>query len=233
MDPVTGFTISLAALGLGAGAVLAYFSEERRIKRALRRMKTTPIGSIRGPGLIKVEGTVVALETLTAPLSGRPCTYFEVVEEKVGDNSWRRLIHEVEERDFLLEDATGRARVELVLAHAAVTQDRHWTSGFLRDATPTIEEFLQRHGQSSKGSLFNRELRFREGVLEPGERASVIGAAELELDPTRAASGTHYRDTPTRPVLREHETAGLLLSDDPSTFDVESQAVSRDSLKGV
>lgn len=204
-------------------AVVYYFSKEQKIKRALRALRPSPLSDVR-EGLVKVSGTVKTLEALTAPLSGRSCAYYEViVEQKVssGKNStWRTIIREVEERDFLVEDGTGRARVEMVAVEAAVTKDGHWSSGTFNDASPELEEFLLRHGHQSQGWVFNKTLRYREGVLENGEQVAVLGWADREMDPepATAASGAGYRDAPTRVVLRSNGEHELKVSDDPSTF---------------
>ena len=42
----------------------------------------------------------------------------------------------------------------------------------------------------------NRNLRYREGALEPGERIVVCGHARREPDPDGAAEGASYRDHP-------------------------------------
>lgn len=171
---------------------------------------------------MKVRGKVATLDVLTAPLSGRSCAYYEViVEEKVStgkSSTWRTIIREVEERDFLLDDGTGRARVEMVAVEAAVEKDGHWSSGTLNDATPVLEGFLQRHGFGSVGWLFNKTLRYREGVLEPGEEVAVLGWADHEIDPEPTTSGAGYRDAPTRVVVRSSVDVPLRVSDDPKTL---------------
>jgi hypothetical protein len=206
-----------AVVGIG----FWYFSKEQRIKRALRNLRPTPIRQIASPGLVKVQGIVQTLDTLTAPLSGRPCAYFEVlVEERISSGKsshWRTVIREVEERDFLIDDGTGRARIEMVAVQAAITKDGHWSSGTFNDATPQLEEFLARHGQRSEGWLFNRTMRYREGVIEVGEEVAVVGFAELEIDPEPSTSGAGYRDAPMRPVVRG-QLEGLYVSDDPTTL---------------
>lgn len=214
------FVGGAALVGLILGAAW-WFSKEQQIKRALRKLRPTPLGEVRD-GLVKVRGTVATLEALQAPLSGRACAYYEViVEQRVSSgksSSWRTIIREVEERDFLLEDGTGRARVEMVAVEAAVTKDGHWSSGTLNDATPELEEFLQRHGHASQGWVFNKTLRYREGVLEPGEEVAVLGWAEREIDPEPGTAGAGYRDAPTRVVLRANGASALRVSDDPSTL---------------
>lgn len=214
--------LAIAAVIGGVALAASYFSKERRIKRAIGKVQHMPIRQITGGGLVRAQGVVHCLDTLTAPLSGRVCAYFEViVEEKVttGKSSrWRTVIREIEERDFLIDDGTGRARIEMVAVRAAVTKDLHWSSGTFTEPTPELERFLQRHGQRGQGWVFNRTLRYREGAIEPGEMVAVVGHAELELDPEPSTSGAGYRDAPMRPVIRGSATEGLLVSDDPATL---------------
>ncbi|MBI2895377.1 MAG: hypothetical protein HYY06_17615 [Deltaproteobacteria bacterium] len=199
-----------------------WFSKDQKIKRSLRKLRPTPIGQVR-EGLVKIAGSVRPLDVLTAPLSGRACAYYEVlVEQRVSSGKsshWRTIIREVEERDFLVEDGTGRARVEMVAVEAAVTRDGHWSSGTFNDASSELEAFLQRHGQSSEGWIFNKTLRFREGVLEAGERVAILGWAEREIDPEPGGAGHGFRDAASRVVLRANGIQALRVSDDPTTLE--------------
>lgn len=198
-----------------------WFSKEQKIRRALRNVRPTPIGQVR-EGLVKISGACRPLNVLRAPLSGRACAYYEVlVEQKVSSGKsshWRTIIREVEERDFVVEDGTGRARIEMVAIEAAVTRDGHWSSGTFNDASPELEAFLNRHGHGSEGWIFNKTLRYREGVIEPGEQVAVLGWAEREIDPEPGGAGHGFRDPASRVVLRGNGVQPLRVSDDPGTL---------------
>lgn len=200
------------------GGAVWWLSPSQRVKRALRALRPMPLRDVR-EGLVKVRGRVVPLEALTAPFSGRPCAYFEaIIEEKYGKESWRTLVREVQQRDFLIEDDTGRARVEMAAVRAAVTREPHWRTASVDDPGPVLDELLARHGHVRKESVSPRPLRYREGALEAGEEVAVLGWADREIDPDPAAAAAGYRDAPLRVVLRSHGPHGLQVSDDPSTL---------------
>ena len=162
---------------------------------------------------MKITGRIVAIEPLTAPLSGRSCVYFDCHVTACQEERKVTLVREIDRRDFLVDDGTGIARIEVAQMQAAVNLDGHWMSGGLNDAHPKLGEFLARHGHTTSSLAFNRGLAYREGSFEIGERVSVAGHAEQEPDP--GGTGT-YREAPTRWVLRDGGQ-GLLVSDDPST----------------
>ncbi|HWN70768.1 MAG TPA: hypothetical protein VNM90_24170, partial [Haliangium sp.] len=65
----------------------------------------------------------------------------------------------------------------------ALVKDAHFRSGLFQDATPALEQFLARHGRQSQGWLFNKNLRYREGVIEAGELVAVCGQGRREGAP--------------------------------------------------
>jgi hypothetical protein len=166
---------------------------------------------------------------LQAPLTGRACACFVVhVEEQRRHGkttSWRSLVHESRSRDFVVEDATGRAIVQTRGIEVAVVLDHHERSGFLADAPPALERFLAGHGHSTTGLFgLNKTIRYREGALEPGETVAVLGRARWEDDPepgaaTDAARGG-YRDTARRRrlVIEAGELGPVRASDDPAAL---------------
>ncbi len=225
------FASQLVALGLIL--VLAfvlwvawYTSPGARFKRALKARATSPIRRIRGRRLAKISGQVRRHEKLlSAPLTGRTCVvYWVVVEEmKATKNSWTQVINEHHSVDFLVEDPSGIARVDVSDAQPLLVMDAHFRSGTLNDADRKLEAYLESFGTKSTGALgFNRTLRYREGVLEPGERVVVLGSTTMEADST---TGGAYRSRSERPVFGSRANGPLLLSDDPSLLD-DDQGVS-------
>ena len=78
--------------------------------------------------------------------------------------------------DFVLDDGTGPAIVEVEDAQISVVMDARFRSGAFNDATPQLESFLAKHGWKSTGLFgFNKSLRYAEGVLEEGESVTVFG----------------------------------------------------------
>src|SRR5207248_4101663 len=93
---------------------------------------------------------------------------------------------------FALEDGTGRAIVDPAFAKIALDFDSRSTSGTLDDPNESERAFLERHGETGRGWIFNKKLRYREACIEVGETIAVLGAGTREPDPQAAPSG--YRD---------------------------------------
>jgi hypothetical protein len=203
----------LVALGL-VWAGYRLFAPAERTKRALARAVATPIGEAK-EGVAKVVGVVEAIETLTAPISGRACVYYEAVVHEVGNRSRNLLIRETRSCDFLVRDETGVARVEMTHVEPKVEKDAYVRAGELPEPTAELEALLARHGHAGRAK--RARLAYREGAIEVGERVSVLGAVAREPDPGAKSAGG-YRDPPTRAVLRSGPGVVLELSDDDATF---------------
>ncbi|MFO0613641.1 MAG: GIDE domain-containing protein [Polyangiaceae bacterium] len=203
-------------------ALASYFtSAAYRIRKQLREAVRRPIGEL-GPGMAaKVIGRVVPVETglLQAPLSGRPCVFYEaVVEEHVSSgrsSHWVERIRESNRVDFALDDSTGVVRVSSrEQMDYLAERDSEQRSGTFNDAAPHLEAFLARHGMKSQGWVFNKSLRYREGVFEPGEAVAVVGVVEHEDDPDGSAEAQGYRATARRAVLKAPAGGALVASDE-------------------
>ncbi|HEX2573970.1 MAG TPA: DUF3592 domain-containing protein [Polyangia bacterium] len=205
----------------GVGLILAvFFSKRARSLRALKKLPATSIRDAQVGQRVKIVGRLVHGEnTLTAPLSGRSCAcYCVTVRVESGKNS-RQILEEIRSTDFFVEDGSGKALVRLAGrgAQLLIMEDVHRRSGIFKDPTPELEALLARHGESSRGGLgiFNRALKYMEGVLEQGERVAVMGVAHLEPDPDpNAAHG--YRESASRLVLVPPGGGDLIVTDEPN-----------------
>lgn len=226
LSPLVWFAIFGAA---GAAGLAAWwFSPYQKTLRALRAAPRVRVADAQEGQLVRIVGTLRAhRETLVSPLAARTCAHFDVlVEERVksGKNSsWRTLFREHDSRDFVVEDESGRVIVDTGGLEVALVQDHHQRSGTFEDASPELEALLARNGHTSTGFFgMNRTLRYREGVLEPGERVSVLGWAHWEDDPEgeRDLSAAAYR-TATRKkrlVLQPSAESPVRASDDPKAL---------------
>jgi hypothetical protein len=197
-----------------------FFSDEAKVRRAIRSAHRVSIAEAKAGEIVRVAGKVKALGPLhAAPLSGRPCVYYEVSVEEYRSSGksgkWVEIIHDTDGSDFLVVDATGKARVSTREMKALIVRDHKRESGTLNEAPPDLEAYLARHGRKSKGWIFNRNIRYREGVLAPGEEVVVLGEAAWEQDPDPTEAGTGYRNSPKRLVLRSRPDGLLLASDEP------------------
>lgn len=207
---------------LGGAALAWYFSDAQKVRRQLRRAPVKSIGQVGDDELAKVVGRVRPLgESLSAPLTGRPCVYFVAIvqerQKRRNSSHWRTIAREERCVPFVLEDDTGRAIVEATAARAALDVDSHSTSGVLDDPTDAQRAFLARHGQSATGLIFNRRLRYREAVIEDGEIVAVLGAGTREPDPDAAPTDGYRGAAPTRLRLTSSRKYPLVISDDPRT----------------
>ena len=224
---MSGFVFAIIAFVVVLVILGVIFNPAARMRRALREIPETPIGQAQA-GRVKIRGKVDCLgEPLVAPLSGRRCAVWEIhVEQRrsSGKSShWVTLIKETQGQDFLLRDDSGKALVRFpppgflwMVNH----KDVDMRSGTFNDASPELEAYLSRHGKSSKGLVFNKAMRYHEGVLEPGEEvlAAGDGAWEPDPDPDLGTSGEGYRVSPRRLVITAPAAGKLMLSDDPKVL---------------
>ena len=208
---IVGFVVALVVIAW-------YFSAEAKTRRALRAAPRVSIAQFPEGAPARIVGRVEDGERLIAPLSGRPCVFYQAIVEQYHSNgksgSWRTIIREERGIPFALDDGTGRALIDPLGARLAVEKDSTTRSGSFDDATETEEAFLARHGVQSKGWMFNKKLRYREGALEIGETIAVCGLAVREPDPDAVARASGYRDAlPTRLRLTSSPKLPLLISD--------------------
>ncbi len=215
----------LVLVGIGGFAFYSYYnSESARTKRALRDTPRRTIGdfSEREPG--KVVGTLSYLgEPLRSPLTGRTCAYYEIHVEEYRSSgksgTWYTMIKESQGQDFSLEDQSGYAIVNPVGASLAITVDSHTRSGSFDDPTDLERSFLNAHGRDGKAWVFNKKVRYKEGVLEAGESVAVLGRGTKEPDPSGVHKQAGYRDAPPmRLRLGRSAKLPLMISDDVSTL---------------
>lgn len=215
------FVVLLFVVVVGILVLSYWFSEAAKIRRALRGARKVAIVEAKEGEIVKLTGRVrPAGQTLRAPLSNRPCVFFEVTVEEYRSSGksgrWVQVIRESEGVDFLVEDGTGKALVRGDGMKVLAVKDHDRRSGTFNDATPDLEAFLARHGRKSTGWVFNKSLRYKEGAFEPGETVTVLGAVHWEQDPDPETAGSGYRDVPKRLVLQPRPDGPILASDEPA-----------------
>jgi len=223
VDPVV--VPALVATGFVVfGGLRWYFGREQRLKRRLRSLPVQPIAETPEGKDVRVAGRLAYVDgnaPLTAPISGRPCAAWRVVVEEMrgggGNNNskrkWVAVVTESEARDFLLEDSTGRARVDGTLVELVLDFDSRGSTGVFRDASPQLKDFLFWRGIATEGLVFNKNMRYREGILEAGEKVTVAGSGRWENDPSQRAGG--YREVGRILRVGAMEGGELLATDDP------------------
>jgi hypothetical protein len=214
------YAIIFTALGSGGFAFACwYFSEAKRVKRALAAAPITAVATLLEGDTVRVVGTLLrGPHTLTAPLSGRPCAaYLLRVREQMG-KSWREIIRESDAVEFAVDDGSGTVLVRPGSFELGLEDDHTERTGIWRDASESVNEYLLARGESAEGALgLRRVLQFNEAVLEEGERVAVWATVMLETDPATTGAGEGYRDRPKRKrkVLVAPADGPMLLSDAP------------------
>lgn len=197
------------ALLAGAVEALASGNSHSRLRKRLHspeadqvwqhQAEVTPcrVGDLPDGEIGRMVGTARKLaRTLRAPLSGRACIYSLVLVEQADVILWV-------ERDgveFALEDSRDRAIIEPAAASVALLLDHQEQVRALREATPRQDAVLARHGYDVRSA---DELVFYEGIIQPGERVTVVGAGRREL-----ASGSSQESDFRSPPLMQLRIAG-------------------------
>ncbi len=215
MDP---FILVVGGIGFGIAGLVWYFGKRQALMRRLKQAKPWPVGELPEDTLGKIVGNARPVgDVLTAPISQRPCVFFEVsVVENHGKSS-STIIHELQGVPFYVEDASGRAVVDPRGADVVLEQDYSTSSGTLDDATPIEEEFLRRHNKEPRGWVFNKSLSYRESIIAIGEQVAVLGSGVREPDPDAPPTQDYRGAMPTRLRLTNSRVHKLVISDLPST----------------
>lgn len=181
VNPVSIFPFIVLLVGL-VFLFRYLFSRKMVVKRGLSDAGEKLIGDFSDGDSGKVMGKVVFPgKTLTAPLSKRRCVWYHVVVEQMHQSrnsadNWRTIIEEEEQGDVVLFDGTNYAAVDTTDVKSYLDPDVRYTTGTFVDASPALEKFLEQRGWSSTTFLgFNKEMRYREAVLEKDEVFTVAG----------------------------------------------------------
>jgi hypothetical protein len=203
------------------GLLSYYFSKKNRMLREFKKTRKKSINSIKRNEYAKIIGKAKHVgEPLVAPLSGRKCVYYHVVVEVKGDKSWRKIIDDVKSQDFFISAASEMAIVKTSNLRADskyihLVKDFSKNSGFRKDAPENLEAYLKKHGKKSTG-LFgvNKQMRYREGVIEIDENIAVKGMAEWE-SLNEPINGYSYSKILTLTGTKKQK---LLVTDEPKAL---------------
>lgn len=171
------FTLpAVATMALASG--LPWFAKSFRELRTQRLVRDTPTARIRSMpmGLVELCGQAEPRSELAAPFSGRSCAYWEVDVATRSKNSWHVVHREASGSPFYLRDETGLALVHP--AGATVRVAFQVEEECLGVSLPAVYADFLRERRPVAGTLWRLgALRFRERVLEAGQRLYVLGTA--------------------------------------------------------
>jgi hypothetical protein len=178
-----------------AGAGLARLSG-RLVGWQLRRLAEAhaTVASLRGArdgALVRVVGKVLAAESFTAAVSGRPAVLCHYEVRGGGMAAW----HHVRGIDFLLEIDDGEPLLISV------------REAFLEDGPDTVSQ--QPAHPSVLGARTGANVVYREARLGPGDRIEALGVLSRQIDPTLSAGPE--RAPPLRLVVRAGGRLPLLV----------------------
>jgi hypothetical protein len=227
----------LATAGLVAGPVLSWHGFRALHERQL--IANTPTSRIRSMamGLVEISGDVEPRSTVTAPFSGKSCAYWQVEIAAKNRNGWRTIHRNQSGNPFYLSDDTG---VALVYPHGSECRLQYGTEEHCPGLMlpPCYADYMSEHATIVGGLARLGTLRFRERLLEAGQRVYVLGTATPRAqsrvvamdaeEETLAATGT---DGPaaTRRGTMDHRVMGVVRQgENERTF-----IISPDSEKGL
>ena len=192
--------LALGVFGVAAigGAMAGLFDKHERIRRLLRRARTIPIRDVRDGQVAKVVGRVRPPgEPLIAPLTGRKCVYWEIEVTEWEGTRARQITRTHDQRDFVIEDGTGRALVATRRSAIAAKIDARWARH--DDENARAREALRALGiKAYDGVGAARQLTYSEAVIEVGEQIAASGRCSWESDPDPDPFAGTYRDMPRR-----------------------------------
>lgn len=155
-----------------------FFYRGFRTLRTRRLIANTPTSHVRSMamGLAEINGIVSPRSRVVAPFSGHECAYWEVDIATYNRRGWTTIHRNQSGNPFYLHDETG---VALIYPHGAEckigfgTEER--CQGLMLPAC--YSDYMDTH-LSALGKITRiGMLRFRERVLEEGQRLFVLGTA--------------------------------------------------------
>lgn len=228
-----GLYVFLSVVGVAAIAGVChqvYFSETNVQRRLLRTAKHVPIQEFGDGDIGKIIGQVEYGDVpLIAPLSGRPCAYYEATVEQGNEDRWVLLARAARGCRFQVRDGSGVAVVEPEHARVFIVKDYQNYVSPGGEATPVARAFLDKHLHKSRRRHLNRTktLRYREGIVEMGEAVGVLGFGLREPDPGAVTESSGYRDGPfMRLVMSGSARYPLMITDDPAQLGQRALAAS-------
>ena len=211
--------VGLAGLGI-ATITKRLGSEDKRLRHWIRAAKRSTIADAPDGALVRIVGTVVLLDgkAVDAALTGRRCAFYEALLETMSDDFsmdlWKVGARETGGVPFAIDDGTARAVVDPDLARVTLHKDVLGKEGGLVAPNEREQAFLERHGRREDAWMFKRLHRWREGILEEGERVCVVGVVLREADPSPSAA-RDYRQDAVRLRLAGGVGVPVAISDEP------------------
>ncbi|PBQ33585.1 hypothetical protein CNR22_17990 [Sphingobacteriaceae bacterium] len=165
-----------------------WLSHEAKVTNTLHNIPEKKISEVIGGEIVRIRGKIKYFDKpMIAPLSGSECVYYHVtLEEKSNDRHsteggiklWSTILDEEFAESVVIHNGKDYAYIDTTIVNSYLVMDKEWNSGYNRNATQRMEKFLESYKEKSTDYFDrNRELRYREGVLQKDEIISVAGKA--------------------------------------------------------
>ena len=205
--------VALVAVLATVFGLVWFFTRAERINRVLRKISVTRVAMAQPGSMARVIGKLkpAAGPLLRAPLSGKPCGYFQAVvqEWRPSGNSegWVQLAYEEQWCDFCIDDGTGMGLVRMLRSQISADLEEASFSDPTLPPSSAQETFLRRHQawHPVEGKPLPR-LRYLESLFELDEEITAYGVVRLEPDGAGLGS--------VRVVIEAPPGQRLLVSDD-------------------
>lgn len=208
---LTGFLI---ALFLAEVTLLVLQSRRRNLRlrraerRALTRVPGTPIAGVKDGEMVRIRGRVVARDELRrSPVSQRPCIGYRLIVESRDSISmgWQSVVEEEALDALVIADDTAQA---VLHAPFDIKLAPHRETS-LQIVTPALASLLAERGvPADEVFVTDRQFRYVEIVLAPGQEVAAFGRATVEID--SAGRAPSFRHPPTLCHLRGGEERVVL-----------------------
>jgi len=220
---IVGVIVTIVIVGIIVLAIV--FSKKNIIKRALKKAPYKRIHEVQNGETARIVGRIVyAGQVLQSPLSGRHCAAYHVEVQELrssGKNSsWVTIINEEKRGDVVIHDGMGNAWVDSQSVTTLINLDANYSSGIFNDAQQHLEAYLAQHGRKSTGLLgFNKNIRYKEGILEQGELVAAVGVGIWGSAQSKKLNLTADRLL----MMGPNEKGKLYLTDDVSLTNLAAQ----------
>lgn len=224
-----------ATLALCGGPIL--FLRGFRDWRVRRLIENTPTMRIRSMpmGLAEITGVVSPRSIVHAPFSGKPCVYWDVDIAVPRRRAGWTIVHRNHSgHPFLLEDETGLALVYPQGAECKVSGTNASVEQCLGLALPECyDRYMKEQHFGVRRAMWGLgPMRFRERIIEEGERIFVLGSAEprsqsftISDGDELAATGTDdAAATPPRRAAQRQPSAVIRQGANERTFIISQES---------
>lgn len=168
------------------GFLVYYYSKKQQIIRTLSKLrKLNAIGSLRQNEFAKITGKALHVhEPLIAPFSKRKCVFYSIQiqqrKQRGKSSHWENIISEEKTQDFFVEKNGEYVIIKPIKSpknyKSYLVVDKETSSGTFNDASSKFETLLKEYNIKSTGFLgFNKQLRYKEAIIEVGEEITVAG----------------------------------------------------------